>query len=228
MFKPDNQESQTPDTENEGQMAPIDFKKEDNHDGDSGVSYTIDSEMDIGPRDVELQMQQADGYIGDRSEIVENSAEKIDNEYKTFVGHMLMAPAFLIDNEFILHGYRINFNTKMKIFKSLFMLHNETVNVWSHLLGVFAFFAYFLYTVSSVYESYKYRDILSANDMFVTSSLDNRLELSLVNHSTASEMTDFQSFCNQSLNLSSAYVNASSASKSLSQYWTNEIIRYDK
>ena len=115
-------------------------------------------------------MEQADGYIGDRSEIVENSAEKIDNEYKTFIGHMLMAPAFLIDNEFILHGYRINFNTKMKIFKSLFMLHNETVNVWSHLLGVFAIFAYFLYTVSSVYDSLTYREILSANDMFVTSS----------------------------------------------------------
>ena len=107
-----------------------------------------------------------------------------------------MAPAFLIDNEFILHGYRINFNTKMKIFKSLFMLHNETVNVWSHLLGVFAIFAYFLYTVSSVYDSFTYREILSANDMFVTSSLDNRLELSLVNHSTASTVSDFQSFCN--------------------------------
>jgi hypothetical protein len=43
------------------------------------------------------------------------------------------------DNEYILTGYRINFNTIGKSLKSLFMLHNESVNVWSHLIGAFFF-----------------------------------------------------------------------------------------
>ena len=38
------------------------------------------------------------------------------------------------DNEHITHGYRINFDSPRKIFKSLFMVHNESVNIWSHFL----------------------------------------------------------------------------------------------
>ena len=44
------------------------------------------------------------------------------------------------DNEHIRTGYRINFNTMKRILRSLFMIHNETVNIWSHLLGVLLFF----------------------------------------------------------------------------------------
>ena len=51
------------------------------------------------------------------------------------------------DNEFIISGYRIRFNTTRKIIKSLFMLHNESVNVWSHLFGVTLFICLIFYTV---------------------------------------------------------------------------------
>lgn len=37
------------------------------------------------------------------------------------------------DNAHITHGYRINFDSPKKIFKSLFMVHNESVNIWTHL-----------------------------------------------------------------------------------------------
>jgi len=45
-------------------------------------------------------------------------------------------------------GWRINFNTYGRVFKSLFMIHNETVNVWSHLLAsiFFVFMIGYLYT----------------------------------------------------------------------------------
>jgi len=43
-------------------------------------------------------------------------------------------------NEYIKTGYRINFNSYWKLTKSLFMLHNETINVWTHLLGLIIFF----------------------------------------------------------------------------------------
>jgi len=41
----------------------------------------------------------------------------------------------MIDNANLLRGYRINFNDYKKIFKSLFMWHNDTLNIWTHLVG---------------------------------------------------------------------------------------------
>lgn len=39
------------------------------------------------------------------------------------------------DNIYILSGYRINFDSAKSAIKSLFMVHNEIVNIWSHFLG---------------------------------------------------------------------------------------------
>jgi channel protein (hemolysin III family) len=48
------------------------------------------------------------------------------------------APPIMQDNPFILTGYRCGYTFKMCC-RSLFALHNETMNVWTHLVGV-AFF----------------------------------------------------------------------------------------
>jgi hypothetical protein len=45
------------------------------------------------------------------------------------------APHYLRDNEHIIEGYRIGFDSPRKVIKSLFMVHNETVNIWTHLIG---------------------------------------------------------------------------------------------
>ena len=55
---------------------------------------------------------------------------------------------FLKDNEFIHSGYRLYFNTSRKIFKSLFLWHNESVNVWSHLLGFLLFTSMLVYCIA--------------------------------------------------------------------------------
>ncbi len=64
---------------------------------------------------------------------------------------MAEAPGHLIDNEFIHRGYRIGYNYSIKsILKSLFEFHNESVNVWSHLLGMIFFVTFMiLYTLNS-------------------------------------------------------------------------------
>ena len=85
-----------------------------------------------------------------------------EEDLKTFIGHLLMAPAHLRDNEFILRGYRIGFNTKSKIMKSMLMLHNESVNVWSHLIGVLVFIVLLIYTSVAVYASNTYKEILNS------------------------------------------------------------------
>ena len=52
----------------------------------------------------------------------------------------------MIGNKYIMTGYRLNYDTHWKAFMSLFELHNETGNVWSHLLGalLFVFMTYYV------------------------------------------------------------------------------------
>ncbi|KAF9871372.1 hypothetical protein CkaCkLH20_11019 [Colletotrichum karsti] len=58
-------------------------------------------------------------------------------------------PHWRRDNAYILSGYRPDSNSYLGSFKSLGYLHNESVNIWSHLLGAVAFLlgGAFLYTV---------------------------------------------------------------------------------
>ena len=78
---------------------------------------------------------------------IENSERegKVDYNYekklKLGIGTFQDAPKFIQDNEYIKYGYILNCNTYSKTFKSLFICHNETVNIWSHLLsGIFFIF----------------------------------------------------------------------------------------
>ncbi|ORY66005.1 mPR-like GPCR protein [Pseudomassariella vexata] len=48
-------------------------------------------------------------------------------------------PTWRRDNHFIKRGYRVDSNSYWKSFVSLFYIHNESVNIWSHLLGALAF-----------------------------------------------------------------------------------------
>ena len=65
----------------------------------------------------------------------DKTKEKDENNNEIKIGKYEDAPNFLKDNEFIKTGYLINCNTVNKVFRSLFKWSNETINVWSHLLG---------------------------------------------------------------------------------------------
>ncbi len=49
------------------------------------------------------------------------------------------APAYAVDNEFIKHGYRVNYRSFKRLALSLFEIHNESANVWTHLIGMIIF-----------------------------------------------------------------------------------------
>lgn len=58
-------------------------------------------------------------------------------------------PSYLKDNEYILRHYRSEWPLK-QIFLSIFSIHNETLNVWTHLVGFFLFLALTIYTAMKV------------------------------------------------------------------------------
>ncbi|KAL8497836.1 hypothetical protein ACS0TY_021252 [Phlomoides rotata] len=70
------------------------------------------------------------------------SSKKIDRRNDEGKQYQLLSfdeiPDYMKDNEFILDYYRVNWPVKEAFF-SLFRWHNETLNVWTHLLGFLLF-----------------------------------------------------------------------------------------
>jgi len=79
--------------------------------------------------------------IDDAKLLANNAVEKVK---KAFIGTKEEAPEFLQDNEFIKNGYRIDHNSCCVAAKSLFTCHNESVNVWSHLIGSVCYLGLFI------------------------------------------------------------------------------------
>ncbi|KAK4490697.1 hypothetical protein RD792_001396 [Penstemon davidsonii] len=58
-------------------------------------------------------------------------------------------PPYLKDNEYIHRHYRCEWPLRQVLF-SLFTIHNETLNVWTHLIGFFLFLSLTIYTAMKV------------------------------------------------------------------------------
>ena len=65
-----------------------------------------------------------------------------------FIGKIAEAPVYMRYNPYILTGYRINFTTPLKAIKTILMLHNESFNVWSHIIGALYFLIMFFYVLA--------------------------------------------------------------------------------
>jgi adiponectin receptor len=79
-------------------------------------------------------------------------------------------PTWRRDNQYILSGYRADSNSYWKSFKSLFYVHNEFVNIWTHLLGalVFPVIGIWLYNIIAPrYASATSMDVLVFSCFFV-------------------------------------------------------------
>ena len=73
--------------------------------------------------------------------IIKKIKEADKDNNKIIVGKYSDAPDYLKDNEYIKNGYLINCNSFKLVLRSLFVCSNETINVWSHLLGcIFSIF----------------------------------------------------------------------------------------
>lgn len=72
--------------------------------------------------------------------------KKVKEEYRLLEYHA--CPEYMKDNEFILSYYRVDFSLQQAL-SSLFKLHNETLNIWTHLLG---FLLFLVLTVFTAYE----------------------------------------------------------------------------
>jgi hypothetical protein len=60
----------------------------------------------------------------------------------------------VFENPYLLSGYRANFGMIDCIW-SMFQWHNDTINVWSHLLGTFLFISFVVLMIIQVSKAYE-------------------------------------------------------------------------
>ncbi|XP_024384167.1 heptahelical transmembrane protein 4 isoform X3 [Physcomitrium patens] len=72
---------------------------------------------------------------------------KVKKQYALVEYHVL--PEYLRDNEFILRHYRSDWPMRETLL-SIFTIHNETLNIWTHLIGFLLFLALTIYTMRQV------------------------------------------------------------------------------
>ncbi|XP_031272928.1 heptahelical transmembrane protein 4-like isoform X1 [Pistacia vera] len=79
----------------------------------------------------------------------EGKTRRLWNKVKYQLVEYHSLPGYLRDNEYIVGHYRSEWPLK-QILLSIFTIHNETLNVWTHLIGFFIFLALTIYTAMKV------------------------------------------------------------------------------
>ncbi len=72
---------------------------------------------------------------------------------------------FITVHPFIIHGYRIH-HSLSQCLKSIFAMHNETLNIWTHLIPFFIFLGVFIYNLIGIY-------LILLSRKFIQKLLDN-------------------------------------------------------
>ena len=113
-----------------------------------------------------------------KTEEISKLNTKYENKSGLILGSFYEIPEYFRHNEFIKNGYRLNCNSFSVAVKSLFKIHNETVNIWSHLFGAILFIILIFYTIifitnytsqlrivkSNIYEIEKINNFTKLND----------------------------------------------------------------
>lgn len=122
----------------------------------------------------------------------------MDIVYKERIGPLDEHHKFLKDNEYIHKGYRLHFNTIEKILKSMFMVHNETINIWTHIIGFFLFISLlciFIFTTDYSTNAIYYKEYLTslhAEFKSTQSAIHESLSQLLTNFQKSSVFLEFE------------------------------------
>ncbi|KAK6151139.1 hypothetical protein DH2020_016071 [Rehmannia glutinosa] len=102
-----------------------------------------------GDRDVAKSFVGSDDDQTVGSPSREGKGKRLWNKVKYQLVEYHSLPGYLKDNEYILGHYRAEWPLKQTLL-SVFTIHNETLNVWTHLIGFFLFLSLTIYTAMKV------------------------------------------------------------------------------
>lgn len=109
---------------------------------------------------------------------IKKEKEELDNKAPVIISLSEIpkySHVYVLIHPFIYHGYRIHHSLQDSFF-SIFKLHNETLNIWTHLLPFFAFTFMFIYEILNEKAIFKnwgliYLYIFTSITLFLFSSI---------------------------------------------------------
>lgn len=120
---------------------------------------------------------EAKTNLNDKTEEKGSINSKYEGKTGIILGTYNDLPDFYKDNEYIKKGYLLYCDSIFKAIKSLFCLHNETVNIWSHLLGAVFFIILIGYTAFFI-TNYKTQFYNVKNDINQLENISNKISYS--------------------------------------------------
>eukprot|EP00250_Pteridium_aquilinum_P025081 c30127_g1_i1 orf=3-311(-) len=96
------------------------------------VTTAMDEEPSTVPKDSPALPIEEEEEVHASSGSSRRLWQKVKQKYHLVEFHAL--PDYLRDNEYILTHYRANWPLKQTLW-SIFAIHNETLNIWTHLIG---------------------------------------------------------------------------------------------
>jgi len=98
-------------------------------------------------KDSESESEAESSLLEEAIETIVHFKEEIYRRtHEIKLAHFDELPAWLQDNQFIKTGHRNANLTKRALVKSLFTVHNETLNIWTHLICFILLLFLMLYT----------------------------------------------------------------------------------
>jgi adiponectin receptor len=99
-------------------------------------------------QEIRQRLQSSDDLIDSVLEVPIKCVEQAKEVGKFVVDYVVdhsHLPHWLIDNEYLISGHRPPMPSVKQCFASIFRLHTETVNIWTHLLGTLVFIIIAIY-----------------------------------------------------------------------------------
>jgi len=103
--------------------------------------------------------------LDDAKNTAQNIAQKVLDSWQWV--HFVHLPEWLKDNEYLQFGYRPPIPSFAECFKSIFRIHTETGNIWSHLLGCILFSGFAFYFLTRPHTEVHWKEKLVLTPFFV-------------------------------------------------------------
>jgi len=110
----------------------------------SPINYRVKEYLSRADEKIEDYLERIVQGVHDKAEkVTENAQELVQTCVQTLrdwkACHFEKLPAWMRDNDYLHFGHRPELRSFASCFKSIFRIHTETGNIWTHLIGFIAF-----------------------------------------------------------------------------------------
>ncbi|KAK9670238.1 hypothetical protein RND81_13G188400 [Saponaria officinalis] len=142
-----------------------------------------------GKKSGKIEKNDENEVVVERSNCCKNGGKRLWKKVKYQLVEYHSVPGYLRDNEYIKGHYRADWPLKQAFF-SIFTIHNETINVWTHLIGFFLFLSLTIYTANKIPDVVDSHCFQHLPDVFQTADLHQLQEDLLTCLPTLPSMSD--------------------------------------